>query len=162
MTKVLLPIGLALAALAVASVARPADARCNLKAADAAHAGKNCQRAWMDANLKLNDLMSIGTHNSYKTTAPEAVLAMLSKASHDSLDYGHRPLTEELDAGARQLEIDVYYDPKGGRFADPVRLRQAGVQFLGEPIENKGNRLVFFADGDGNFVHLVHRQQPLV
>jgi hypothetical protein len=52
---------------------------------------------------------------------------MLSANSQISRAYGHRPLAEELDAGARQLEIDVYYDPKGGRFADPVRLRQAGV-----------------------------------
>jgi hypothetical protein len=35
------------------------------------------------------------------------------------------------------------------------------VKFLGEPTNNKGNRLVFFEDGDGNFVHLVHRVKPL-
>jgi hypothetical protein len=33
------------------------------------------------------------------------------------LDYSHRPLAEELDAGARQLELDVVRDPQGGRFA---------------------------------------------
>ena len=27
------------------------------------------------------------------------------------LDYAHRPLVEQLDAGARQLEIDVLNDP---------------------------------------------------
>ncbi len=32
-----------------------------------------------------------------------------------------------MDAGARQLEIDVYYDPEGGRFLGPVGLRAAGV-----------------------------------
>ncbi len=45
----------------------------------------------------------------------------------DGIDYGHRPLSEQLDAGARQLEIDVYYDPQGGRYADPLALRAAGV-----------------------------------
>ena len=35
-------------------------------------------------------------------------------------------LTEELDDGARQLELDVYYDPQGGRFADPLGPRTLG------------------------------------
>ena len=40
-------------------------------------------------------------------------------------------------------------------------LRSKGVQFLTEPYQVGGNRLVFFADGDGNFVHLIHRETPL-
>jgi hypothetical protein len=28
-------------------------------------------------------------------------------------------------------------------------------------MSNQGNRLVFFADGDGNIVHLVKREKPL-
>ena len=40
-------------------------------------------------------------------------------------------------------------------------LKRQGVTFLGEPFEVKGNRLVFFADCDGNILHLIHRQQPL-
>ena len=44
----------------------------------------------------------------------------------EGVDYGHRPLSEQLDAGARQIEIDVYYDPEGGRYADPAGLRAAG------------------------------------
>ncbi|HEY4030672.1 MAG TPA: Ca2+-dependent phosphoinositide-specific phospholipase C [Caulobacteraceae bacterium] len=104
--------------------------RCDLKAADAASAGPGCQRAWMDRNLKLNDLVTVGTHNSYKTQPPDAILALIRAAAPDrsiELDYGHRPLSEQLDAGARQLEIDVYADPKGGRFLDPAGLRAAGI-----------------------------------
>jgi predicted enzyme related to lactoylglutathione lyase len=41
------------------------------------------------------------------------------------------------------------------------RLRKAGVRFLTEPVNVKGNRLVFFADCDGNLVHLVQREKPL-
>ena len=41
------------------------------------------------------------------------------------------------------------------------RLRKAGVRFLTEAVNVKGNRLVFFADGDGNLVHLVQREKPL-
>jgi hypothetical protein len=106
----------------------PAAAQgCKLNAPDAAAAGRGCARAWMDANLKLNDLTAVGSHNSYKTAIPPAVLAGLRESSRISLDYTHRPLIEELNAGARQIEIDIYYDPEGGRFSDPVRLRQASV-----------------------------------
>ena len=40
-------------------------------------------------------------------------------------------------------------------------LQAAGVRFVGEPFEVNGNRLVFFTDSDGNYLHLIHRSQPL-
>jgi catechol 2,3-dioxygenase-like lactoylglutathione lyase family enzyme len=40
-------------------------------------------------------------------------------------------------------------------------LKAKGIQFLGEPMSNQGNRLVFFNDGDGNLLHLIHRANPL-
>ena len=72
-----------------------------------------CARRWMDANLRLNDLLVVGTHNSYKQAIPDAVMALIRAAQPqdaNGLDYRHRPLSEQLDAGARQLEIDVYHD----------------------------------------------------
>lgn len=105
-----------------------AAGRCNLSAPDARAAGPGCARAWMDRNLKLNDILAVGTHNSYKTSIPPDVMDALRVASPDDvegLDYGHRPLIEQLDAGARQIEIDVYYDPAGGRFAHPALLAHA-------------------------------------
>ncbi len=42
-----------------------------------------------------------------------------------------------------------------------AQLQKQGVTFLGEPYETQGNRLVFFADGDGNVLHLIHRGKPL-
>jgi glyoxylase I family protein len=69
---------------------------------------------------------------------------------------GERASQRMKDPGIRHLAILVDdFD------AAHARLRQAGVLFLGEPIENQGNRLVFFADGDGNFLHLIQRQKPL-
>ena len=103
---------------------------CNLAAATVDGAGAGCQRAWFDRNLKLNDLMSVGTHNSYKTQIPDAVLTLLraeNPSAAISLDYRHPPLVDELNAGARQLEIDVYYDPQGGRFLHPVLPTKAGL-----------------------------------
>jgi glyoxylase I family protein len=69
---------------------------------------------------------------------------------------GDRAAQKMKDPGIRHLAILVDdFD------AAQERLRHAGVEFLGEPVNNKGNRLVFFTDGDGNLVHLVHRVKPL-
>jgi glyoxylase I family protein len=40
-------------------------------------------------------------------------------------------------------------------------LRSRGVNFLAEPQESKGNKVVFFADPEGNYLHLLHRTTPL-
>jgi len=45
--------------------------------------------------------------------------------------------------------------------ADLARIRAAGVKFLGEPVEAKGNKVVFFTDPEGNILHLIQRTTPL-
>jgi hypothetical protein len=105
-----------------------ARADCDLTTWQAPRDAK-CTREWMDENLHVNDLLSIGTHNSYKMAIPDAEMAQLRARSSRGaivLDYSHKPLAEELDGGARQLELDVYYDPQGGRFADPLAPRSLG------------------------------------
>ena len=119
----------AAAMLGVASLGMAA-APCDLTAASAGRAGASCERAWLDANLRLNDLLTVGTHNSYKESIPASLMALLRQADPgraNGLDYGHPSLSHQLDDGARQLEIDVYYDPEGGRFLDPAGLAVAGV-----------------------------------
>jgi len=88
------------------------------------------------APLRSNDISVVGTHNSYKQAMPAATMAAIRAMSvsiAESLDYAHRPLTEQLDAGARQLEIDVNYDPVGGHYAkrstDP-KLMLSGFKVL--------------------------------
>ncbi|MGO1071888.1 phosphatidylinositol-specific phospholipase C1-like protein [Lysobacter sp. CA199] len=101
---------------------RPADSACKLDDAAAAQAGPDCAAAWIDRNLHLNDVQAIGTHNSYKLAIPAEELAAhraRDPAGADSLDYAHEPLQQQLEFGARVLELDVYYDPKGGRYAHP-------------------------------------------
>jgi glyoxylase I family protein len=67
------------------------------------------------------------------------------------------PQTPKMkDPGIRHLAVMVKnFD------AAHQQLKTSGVQFLGEPFTNQGNRLVFFADGDGNILHLIEREKPL-
>ncbi len=88
-----------------------------------------CVRARMDA-LGMNDLMAVGTHNSYKLPPPADEMAAMVAARGQAalgIDYGHRPLSEQLDAGARQLEIDIVADPEGGRYAKPLTVFGRGT-----------------------------------
>ena len=64
--------------------------------------------------------------------------------------------TRMKTAGIRHLAIAVDDFDEAHK-----RLDAKGVKFLTEPYVNQGNRLVFFEDGDGNFLHLIHREQPL-
>lgn len=109
-----------------------AMADCNLAAADAAAAGPGCARAWMDQNLHLNDIVTIGTHNSYKMAISDKLMGLIkgfSPKAAAGLDYSHIPLTDQLDDGARAIELDVVYDPQGGLYADP-----AGPRMIGETM----------------------------
>jgi glyoxylase I family protein len=41
------------------------------------------------------------------------------------------------------------------------QLTAGGVHFEGEPFAAGANRVVFFTDPEGNFLHLIHRPTPL-
>jgi hypothetical protein len=102
---------------------------CDLHAADAGKAGPGCARAWMDRNLRINDILTVGTHNSYKQAIAPPIMALLKVAAPKAafgLDYHHEPLAAQLDDGARALELDLAYDPQGGRFAHPAAMKMVG------------------------------------
>lgn len=60
------------------------------------------------------------------------------------------------DPGIRHLAVEVDDFDAGLK-----ELRAKNISFVGEPFENKGNRLVFFTDLDGNYLHLISREKPL-
>lgn len=89
-------------------------------------AGSLALRA-QDDKLKLNQLQVIGSHNSYKIAIEPALFELLQRKDSRmaSLQYGHIPITEQLDMGLRNLEIDVFADSKGGKYAHPKGLELA-------------------------------------
>jgi len=81
------------------------------------------QTASSDGYVKLSQIQVIGTHNSYHAgIAPSEAKLMQAKAPRDfaGLDYAHQPLTAQLDSGVRQIELDIFADTQGGRFAHPL------------------------------------------
>lgn len=74
------------------------------------------------ASPRLDQIQLIGSHNSYHAgIAPErlAAIAKNDPALGALLDYRHASLTHQLDSGIRQIELDLYADEMGGRFANP-------------------------------------------
>jgi hypothetical protein len=72
--------------------------------------------------IRLNEIQVIGTHNSYHAGLSAGVKQWLEAKRPEaaaSLDYRHPPLDKQLSAGIRQVEIDIYADSEGGRFAHP-------------------------------------------
>ena len=72
---------------------------------------------------RLNQIQVIGSHNSYHIAPHKTVMELIAATGRrraESLDYTHRPLAEQFSRqGIRQVELDVYADPKGGLFASP-------------------------------------------
>jgi len=71
----------------------------------------------------MNDIQVVGSHNSFKARIPAAVMARIRAAEPklaDGLNYYHLPLARQFDAGVRQIELDIFADPNGGRYADPA------------------------------------------
>ncbi len=94
--------------------------------------------AQTDENLKINKTQVIGSHNSYKQAIDPALFEVFSKkdsASASKLDYEHIPVTRQLELGLRNLEIDVYPDEKGGKYANPKGLEMVAGQ---KPYDPQG------------------------
>ena len=80
-----------------------------------------------EGDIRINELQVIGSHNSYHAGfAPSEAQFLRSHApeSFAGLDYSHPALTRQLDDGVRQLELDIFADSRGGRYAHPALVEQ--------------------------------------
>lgn len=72
-----------------------------------------------------------------------------------TLAYVHPPLSVQLSAGIRSLELDLHHDPEGGRFADPMAdrvLRERGetdlAPFFRDGMDRPGLKVLHMSDID--------------
>ena len=134
--------------------------------------------------LKINQIQVLGTHNSYAMGVDKRVLNYASKiidtmmpkmmetmpsdqlaqykenhpnevAFSEALNYQHPPFPQQLNAGLRSLEIDVYHDPEGRRFLNPASytyFQDQGIKdlasFKKEGLESPGFKVLHMADLD--------------
>ena len=88
--------------------------------------------------LPLNHIQVIGSHNSYKQAIDPALFSRLTKVDSvrfKEIEYSHIGLAEQLSMGLLNLEIDIYADAKGGKYAHPKGLTLAKNQ---QPYDTSG------------------------
>lgn len=71
------------------------------------------------AEIRINHIQFVGSHNSYKRAMPDGFIKHLMKVNPKllkSLEYEHIPLSDQLDLGIRKLELDVFYVADEERF----------------------------------------------
>ena len=79
------------------------------------------------SDLHINHIQFVGSHNSYKQAMSggyRALLGLINEEAAKALDYEHPPLQQQLDAGLRKLELDVFYQ------ADPAKFPVGHVQVI--------------------------------
>lgn len=84
-----------------------------------------------DEKLKINNIQVIGSHNSYKQAIDPALFAFFQKRDPQSaakIDYEHIGIIDQLNMGLLNIELDVYADEKGGKYAHPKGLDWAQNQ----------------------------------
>jgi hypothetical protein len=84
-----------------------------------------CLAAAPDSNsaVKINQIQVIGTHNSYHAGLASSEAKLLEQKNptlYQALEYRHAPLDQQLTSGVRQIELDIYADSVGGRYAHPM------------------------------------------
>jgi hypothetical protein len=92
-------------------------------------------------SLKLNQIQIIASHNSYRVHTTDTVFKLLNNIKNAlppsldpaGLDYTHPTFAKQFDNyNVRGLEIDLYYDPNGGLFAN--RAINSFTEYL--PVES--------------------------
>ncbi len=140
--RIALALTLALAAVALAAAPAPA----------AGNGGS------ATPPLRMNELQVVGTHNSYHRE-----LSKPERAAHDAvyggapiydgfLAYSHASLPNQLGRqGVRGMELDLFPDPAGGLYANPLLRQRLAAGPLTDPAWYRpGIKVLHTADLDYN------------
>ncbi|MBO8194975.1 phosphatidylinositol-specific phospholipase C1-like protein [Streptomyces oryzae] len=135
---------------AVAAVAALSSTAATAQSGTAAERGGHGDPA---GNLRLTQLQAMATHNSYHretTSLAEQNLMSRYDPNWQTLLYSHSSLPVQFERQrARGIELDVFPDPQGGLYADPLIRKRAGLPPLDEPgLRTPGFKVLHWADFD--------------
>lgn len=92
------------------------------------------------AEVRMNQIQTIGTHNSYHLAPEPGMMKMVKMFSKEAeaWEYSHAPLDQQLNEGIRQIELDVFADPEGGLYAESdhprlEEMKKPGIKVLHVP-----------------------------
>lgn len=98
-------------------------------------------------DIRLNEIQVVGSHNSYHLLPSQAELDLrrsVIQSAADLMEYRHLPLPDQFqDQKVRQIELDVFVDDAGGRYANPLLRSAAGVTDPLDPVMGEPGLKVF-------------------
>lgn len=106
-----------------------------------------------DECISIDQIQVVGSHNSYHVES-EPILNAWVRTNDIALwvgwGYSHPPLDEQLGRlGVRQFELDVFLDPAGGLYADPIGNQLAGAPPPNVPeLQQPGMKVLHVQDFD--------------
>ncbi len=102
--------------------------------------------------VRLNEIQVLASHNSYHVEPEPTLLSALKGflgEQANGFEYTHRPMADELDAGVRQVELDVFVDdPAGGRYAQPVLVPTLGLEPVDPAMSEPGLKVFHVQEVD--------------
>jgi Phosphoinositide phospholipase C, Ca2+-dependent len=106
--------------------------------------------------VRLNEIQAIGTHNSYKRETSEAEQAeydsiISTPGDYDAfLAYSHARIGDQFARqSVRGLELDLFPDPNGGLYVEPLVRRRLGMGPLPDPAwRQPGVKVLHIVDFD--------------
>ncbi len=102
--------------------------------------------------LRLNQIQVVGSHNSYHLLPPPAEVLLRRSfigSADEGLMYEHAPLPDQFsDQRVRQIELDVWLDAEGGRYANPLLRQVAGTGPYDPEMEQPGIKTFHVQDVD--------------
>ncbi|WP_421120446.1 phosphatidylinositol-specific phospholipase C1-like protein [Aquihabitans daechungensis] len=137
-------VAAALAAVALVTGA-PVSSRPAAPAGPAAVAG-------VDDDVHLNEIQVVGSHNSYKkmvSPEEEELRRSVIGSGADLMQYEHPPLPIQFQSQkVRQIELDVFLDESGGRYANPLLRTAAGKGPYDPKMQEPGIKALHIQDVD--------------
>jgi hypothetical protein len=113
-------------------------------------------------SLPINHIQTIGSHNSYRKPMDKRILGAIrlldlfygkNPSPAQQLEYVHLPFDQQFETyGIRGLEIDIHYDPEGGRYfrtkGNIIGAKKSGPKEL--EMQQPGLKVFHISDVDFN------------
>jgi Phosphoinositide phospholipase C, Ca2+-dependent len=101
--------------------------------------------------IGLDEIQVVASHNGYHLEGEEALLQAITAnlpTLTPTIEYSHPTLTEQLDLGLRSMELDVFEDPDGGRYATPKAQALLGLEPIDPVMEEPGFKVFHIQEVD--------------
>ncbi len=104
-------------------------------------------------DLRINQIQVVGSHNSYHEVASQAEsdlrASVIGEEANNLLLYNHVPLPEQFQTQkVRQIELDVFRDDAGGKYANPLIREVTGGGPYDPAMDAPGTKVLHVQDVD--------------